>query len=259
MNLKEYFKKYTKQSKKGFTLVEAITVVIIMSIISTASISVFLSVRDTVRDTSNITTDQHRADQIEQFLRNEFQTASKIDLVELEGQAPKDFSPVKNDEYMLYNPENEQLIFKQYIEKTTPAGKVLDWKEKFIISDVKEVKISLCPINYDSASAGSIPYKMIYKLKTKNYVYSGGIVMGNSYLGDEGVFEHAGDVLSRIGSGVSSTNSDACDILWHKNKNADDPNDPYDVGIDFTKLQNGAAIIFHNEGTQILTTPPDTP
>ena len=110
MNLKEYFKKYTKQSKKGFTLVEAITVVIIMSIISTASISVFLSVRDTVRDTSNITTDQHRADQIEQFLRNEFQTASKIDLVELEGQAPKDFSPVKNDEYMLYNPENEQLI-----------------------------------------------------------------------------------------------------------------------------------------------------
>lgn len=255
MNLKEYFKKYTKQSKKGFTLVEVITVVIIMSILSTASVSVLLAIRDTVRDTSDLTTDQHRADQIEQFLRNEFQTASKVDVYELEAYQPKGYTPVKDDEFMFYNPETQQLVFSQCREKTTPSGTVLEWKDKFFITEVKDVVIDISPVNYDSAAAGNIPYKMIYKIKTKNYDYSGGIVIGNSYLGDDGVFTNAGAALVRLNTDVNSTNSDACQIHWHKEKNTEDPDDVYDQGIDFNKLQNGGAILFHNEGTQIISTP----
>ncbi len=255
MKLKEYFKKYTKQSKKGFTLVEVITVVIIMSILSTASVSVVLAIRDTVRDTGELTTDQHRADQIEQFLRNEFQTASKIDVYELEAFQPKGYTGAKDDEFMFYNPATQQLVFTECREETTPSGPVLKWKEKFFITEVKDVVIDISPVNYDSGATGDIPYKMIYKIKTKSYVYSGGIVIGNSYLGDDGVFTNAPDALVRLNTDVSSTNNAACQIHWHKEKNTEDPDDVFDQGIDFAKLQNGGCILFHNEGTQILPSP----
>ena len=191
MNMKEYFKKYTKQSKKGFTLVELIAVVVIMSIISTATVSIFLSVQTTVRDTGKLTTDQYSTTQMEKFIRNEFQTASNVDVYYWiaagssgEGVPADDFEPDTDDELLYYNNKSKQLVFKIYSDSSSSSNRL-------IIDQVEDVTIDICPLDYDAddSETDNMPYKLVYKVKTANYTYSGGIVLGNSHVSDSKAFE----------------------------------------------------------------------
>lgn len=192
MNMKEYFKKYTKQSKKGFTMVELIAVVVILSIISTATVSIFLAVQTTVRDTSKLTTDQYSTTQMEKFIRNEFQTASNLDIhywlaAGSSGEgSPSDFDADKDDELLYYNHQRKQLVFKLYSDASTASNKL-------ILDEVEDVTIDICPLDHDAedSETDNMPYKLIYKIKTKNYTYSGGIVLGNSRVSDSDTFESA--------------------------------------------------------------------
>ncbi|MBQ3692200.1 MAG: type II secretion system protein [Clostridia bacterium] len=186
MNMKDYFKKYTKNSKKGFTMVELITVIVILSIVSTATVSIFLSVQTTVRDTSTLTTQQYTTTQTEKFIRNEFQTATQVDIHDFEGGKASDFTPKANDEIFYFDSQHKQLVFKQYTSPTTANNKL-------VIDQVQDVVINICPL--DATASGTdttnMPFKMIYKIKTDSYTYSGGIVMGNCHVSDSNTFGSA--------------------------------------------------------------------
>lgn len=220
MNMKEYLKKYTKQSKKGFTMVELITVIVIMSIISTATVSIFLSVQTTVRDTSKLTTQQYTTTQMEKFIRNELQTASKIDVHDLNTYpfGPNDLTLEKDDEFMYYDGGTQQLTFMI----TNESGNA---NPKLIIDEVEDVTFDICPVDFEAADPDGLAFKCIYKVHTTNYDYSGGIVLGNSCVGDEGTFESASMMF---GGNVAH-------VHWDKDDSDGD---------------NGKCITFHSLGTQ---------
>lgn len=228
MNMKEFFKKYTKQSKKGFTMVEVIAVIIILSIISTATVSVFLSVQTTVRDTSKLTTQQYTTTQMEKFMRNELQTASSIDVREIIGGLPDGVEYKENDEYLYYDPNTMQLIF-------SVCDSIGNYKNKLIIDQVEDVTIDICPINFSSTDTSNMPFKLIYKVKTTSYTYSGGIVLGNSYVDDADTFASASHLFADLGGNIAK-------VHWHKNESDGTPGSD-----DYT---NDYSITFHAVGTQ---------
>lgn len=228
MNMKDFFKKYTKQSKKGFTLVEVIAVIVILSVVSTVTISVVVAVQKTVKDTGDITTQQFSTTQVERFIRNEFQTASKIDVHDFDGDAPMDFYASANDKFLYYDPEVEQLHFKTFTDASNSVFTLT-------IDQVKDVLIDICPVDTTAADKKGMPYKLIYKIKTDTYTYSGGIVLGNSISGDDDTYKSA----EKIFEGENSAT-----IHWSSETDGDNnypENDPY-------------CITFHSIGSQIKVT-----
>lgn len=228
MNMKEYFKKYTKQSKKGFTLVELIAVIVILSVISTATISVFVAIQSTVRDTGDITTQQFSSTQLERFIRNEFQTASKIDVHDYAAPSgstqklPQNFSAKKNDEYVCYDPDAKQLKFVRYIDEPSAGGVVPS--NILVIDNVEDVVFDICPLDTTAASTKGMSYKLIYKVKTDSYTYNGGIVLGNSHDGDADTFESAKTLFTKTGADGKEVSANAATIHWCTDT---DENDDY--------------------------------
>lgn len=180
MNFDNIIKKYRKPSKKGFTLVELIVAVAIMAIVSGATLTVFLMVQDVSRDASNLTVDQYNTTTMERFLRNEFQTASKIDI-----GAYTDFrdgglfaSKVNaNDEFMMFDVNRHTVSFAR-------ADKDKHWQSLLTIDDVKQASITISPIDCEATQKSGQNYKAFYKITTSHYEYSGGIVLGNCVVGD---------------------------------------------------------------------------
>lgn len=179
MNLRDFFKKYKTQSKKGFTLVEMIATICVISITSTAILSVFLMVRDTIESTGDITSNQHSSGQVERFIRNEFQVASGVDAY----VADSSFNPTgctlaKDDEWMVYDSGAKCVYFKKVVDD---AGTI---QTLLTIDNVWSVHVEIKPLNQtiDPAAAVGTKVKMIYTIETesKEYTYSGGIVLGNS-------------------------------------------------------------------------------
>ena len=84
MNYKDFFKKYKNPSKKGFTLVEVVAVIVILAIVSGATLSVFIMVHQITRDAKTITINQYNTTQLESLIRHEFQAASNIDIMTLD-------------------------------------------------------------------------------------------------------------------------------------------------------------------------------
>jgi len=228
MNMKEYFKKYTKPSKKGFTLVELIAVIVILSVISTATVSVFVAIQTTVRDTGDITTQQFNTTQLERFIRNEFQTASKIDVhdygspdgSEDEKKIPLNFSAKKNDEYVCYEPGTKQLMFVRYIDDPSAGGVVPT--NILVIDKVEDVVFDICPLDTTAASTKGMSYKLIYKVKTDSYTYNGGIVLGNSHDGDADTFGSAKTLFTKTDPSGNEVSANAATIHWSSNEAEND-------------------------------------
>ncbi len=175
VGFKDYFRKRGK-SKKGFTLVEMVVTVAILAIVSTVTVQALFAVSDTFRNSSKITTNQYTTTQMERFIRNEFQVASKVDIT---GTLPT--SGDKYDEYMMYDATNKKVVFKKV---TTDGGGA--YEDYLSLDGVKTVNISIFPM--DVGTGGSDRYKLTYEIDTEEYKYSGGIVMGNVTSGDaEGI------------------------------------------------------------------------
>lgn len=188
MNLKDFFKKYKQQSKKGFTLIELIAVVCILAITSTAIVSVFLMVRNTVSDTGEITADQYTSGQMEKFIRNEFQVASKVDVYDVDtGFVPSSpFSAVKNDEWMVYDASVKSVYFKKTIDD---AGTI---RTLLTIDNVENVHIQIYPLDSTVADPTGSKLKMVYTIESESFTYSGGIVIGNTSVNEDGNLDNWG-------------------------------------------------------------------
>ncbi len=205
MNFKDYFRG-KRNSKKGFNLVEMMAVIAILAIASTATISVFLAVQTTVRDTSKLTTQQFTTTQVERFFRDQLQIASNVDIYLSDPSVDGDFVPdfenglttQKDDEYIYLevvhkdgdesnNDPNNLTGRLHFVKYTDGEGNT---RGLLTVDDVEEVSITICPLNYDAYLAGEdiedMNLKLMYKIKTKNYTYSGGIVMGNAFAADSG-------------------------------------------------------------------------
>ena len=151
-----------------------------MAIVSGATLTVFLMVQDVSRDASELTVTQYNTTTMETFLRNEFQTASKIDVA-----AFTDFregglfaSTVNvNDEFMMFDSNRHTVSFAR-------ADKNKQWQTLLTIDDVKQASITISPLNCESTDRKGQPYKAFYNITTTHYVYSGGIVLGNCIVGD---------------------------------------------------------------------------
>ncbi len=216
MGFKDYFRKRGK-SKKGFTLVEMVVTVAILAIVSTVTVQALFAVRDTFRNSSKITTNQYTTTQMERFIRNEFQVASKVDIT---GTLPTSGTTKKYDEYMMYDATNKKVVFKKV---TTDGGAYEDYLS---LDGVKTVNISIFPMaKVTGTPEGDDRYKLTYDIDTEEYQYKGGIVMGNVTYGDaEGI-------------AANLTNKDGKTITW-KDGSSD----------------NGLYITFHSE--TMTTTPP---
>lgn len=77
MNLKDFFRKYKSNEKKGFTVIEVLAVVVILSITSTAIVSVFMAVHKSVRETGTITSEQYHITQVERLFVMNFKLVQK--------------------------------------------------------------------------------------------------------------------------------------------------------------------------------------
>lgn len=188
MTIKDFFKRYKNNSKKGFTIIEVLAVVCILAIASTATISVFLAVQTTVRDTGEITTDQHSTTQVERFIRNEIQVGSNIDCYYLDTSAYVPDSAVsgeleQNYECIMYDPTTKSVIIKKITEdKSTYTTS--DFKQLLSIQNVEKMTIHIYPINQGSATNvddyEGKKLKLVYTIEATDYTYSGGMVIGNS-------------------------------------------------------------------------------
>ena len=199
MKLKDFFKRYKSADKKGFTLVEMIAVVAVLAITSTATISIFLAVRNTVVDTSQVTTDQFNTSQIENYIRNELQVATNVDIYEKAGASsftpnyPSGYTVQDGDECMAFDPTNECVYFMKYSETEGI------FKTRLRIDSVESVKISIAPLNYQAAllyqaavDAGTAPatnpverdrLKLFYEIRGLDFIYDGGMVLSNTKAG----------------------------------------------------------------------------
>ena len=152
MNMNDILKKYRKPSKKGFSLVELIVVVCIVSIVSAATLSVFLMVQDVTRDASKMTIEQYNTTQMERLIRNELQVASNIDITnkttfkKVGGIFPSGAKVEKDDEYMIYDEALGKITFMR-------ADENLDFKAVFSITDIKEVSFTIAPLSDSLAEA----------------------------------------------------------------------------------------------------------
>lgn len=199
MKFKDFFRRYKGRDKKGFTVIEMIAVVAILAITSTATISVFLAVRDTVRDTGQVTTDQFNISQIEKYIRNELQVASELDIYDRDGTTNNPVVPTgrslkEDDEYMVYDATNKCVHFIRMVNE----GGTLKPKTRLTIDSVSYVSIKITPVNYKAIQdyqaaidaggtatdpAKKKPLKLFYEIKGKSFTYSGGMILNNTKAG----------------------------------------------------------------------------
>lgn len=180
MNFKDIVRGYKKPSKKGYTLVELMVVVALLTIVSGATLTVFLMVQDVTRDAGNITTDQYNTTQMEKMIRNEFQACSNVNVVGLaemqDGGAF--FDDIKEgDEYMMYDPVAKRVMFMRFEDGNTQVPKT-----KLTIDGVRTATISIAPLDINATTSQNQPFKLFYSIQTEHehYVYSGGIVLSNT-------------------------------------------------------------------------------
>lgn len=238
MRFKDFFKKYKGRDKKGFTVIEVLAVVVILSITSTATITVFLAVRNTVADTSNVTTEQFNVSQVEKFIRNELQVASKVDIYNKSAlgdfsEYPSSGTPVKDDECMVYDPVNDCVYFNKFDGS--------NWKIRLTLTSVEEVKIHITPVNYKEAqdyqaaeSAGTSAVnntkgtnlKLFYEINGTSFTYNGGMVLGNTKAGQDGNMTWYSD---------ASKPPYCAELVWNKTDSAG---------------TNGLCLNFHSESAE---------
>ena len=195
MKFKDFFKKYKAADKKGFTLVEMIAVVAILAIMSGATISVFIAVRQSVVNTSKVTTDQFSISQVENYIRDELQVATNIDIYEknASGNAPAypaSYVVQDGDECFYFDSSEKCVYFMKYSEAESK------FKSKLRIDSVKSVTIEIVPVDYQAAldyqaaqvagtAPATVPYrkqplKMFYTIEGDAFTYTGGFVLSNT-------------------------------------------------------------------------------
>jgi len=235
MNIKDFFRRYKNNEKKGFTVIEVLAVVAILAITSTAVVSVFMAVHKSVKETGTITTEQFHITQVERFIRNEFQVASHVDVFDLDTTTytpnftAVGYTPVQDDECMVFDQANKCVYFKKYNETTSTYVVALT------LTNVEEVHLTICPYDYaavtggaSSASVDGMKLKLIYEIVATDYTYSGGIILGNTAAGvDDNMAQYAG-----------TTPQYTAKLLWNQ---------------DTTNLSNNKCISFHSEKTAIVS------
>ncbi len=236
MNMNDILKKYRKPSKKGFSLVELIVVVCIVSIVSAATLSVFLMVQDVTRDASKMTIEQYNTTQMERLIRNELQVASNIDITnkttfkKVGGIFPSGAKVEKDDEYMIYDEALGKITFMR-------ADENLDFKAVFSITDIKEVSFTIAPLSDSLAEASQkVPYKIFYTITTSKYDYNGGMMLSNT-------------VVKGSGGGAATQDkswSYATTLFGNTQKTLKWTKDSAD---------NSYVICFHRNVTEVATTP----
>lgn len=232
MNFKGVFKKYKKHSKKGYTLVELMVVVALLTIVSGATLSVFLMVGDVTRDAGDITTDQFNVTHMEKLIRNEFQSCSNVNVVRLaemqDGGAFFDDIEA-GDEYMMYDANVKRVSFVRY--EYNEGHTQLNANTKLTIDGVRSATISIAPLDIGAASPQGQPFKLFYSIQTEHehYTYSGGIVLSNT--------EYNGS----NDESMKRTLADSKSIQWLAAEDNDD---------------NTYVVSFHKEGTSVDITPP---
>lgn len=231
MNLKDFFRRYKNNEKKGFTVIEVLAVVVILSITSTAIVSVFMAVHKSVRETGTITSEQFHITQVERFIRNEFQVASNIDVFDID---PTSFTPnltttsrsaEQDDECMVFNPARKCVYFKKY---DADAG---EFKLALTVTNVEKVNLTICPYDYNATVNGGAldgkPLKLIYEIIATDYTYSGGMILGNTNVGE------GADLKEYELAEPPYT----VQILWDQ---------------DATNIWNSKCIYFHSEKTEVV-------
>lgn len=190
MKLRDFFRRYKKKDKKGFTVVEMIAVVAVLAITSTASISIFIAVRNEVVQTSHETTDQFNISETEKYIRNELQVASAVDIYQRVGtsnvpQLPSGKTLEPNDEFIIFDSAEGCVYFVKVNEAKA-------YETKLKISDVKSVSLNISPVNYKQAKTGGSPadvagskLKLVYKIQGPSEVFefSGGMILNNTRAG----------------------------------------------------------------------------
>ena len=234
MNLKDFFKRYKSNEKKGFTVIEVLAVVAILAITSTAVVSVFMAVHKSVKETGNITTEQFHSTQVERFIRNEFQVGSSVDVFDLDpltftpSFTAAGYTPVENDECMVFDQANKCVYFKKYSEATNSYNVALT------LTNIEEVHLTICPYDYaavtgtggSSQSIDGMKLKLVYEIVATDYTYSGGIILGNTAAGERGNMENYATTDPKY----------TAKLIWNQ---------------DSTNLTNNKCVCFHSERTAI--------
>lgn len=224
MNYKDFFKKYKNPSKKGFTIMEVIAVVMILAIVSGATLSVFVMVHQITRDAKSITINQYNTTQLESLIRHEFQAASNIDVITLDLiNGTYKSKVIEDDEFIYYDPTLKQVSFIRADSYKSFKDGTGAYHTVFVISDVKKMTISVSPINNQASTAGQ-PYKLFYKIETSKYDYSGGLVLNNTSESKDSSMANCRTLL-----GTTSPS-----LTWYK------PDDDTVVNSD-----NGYVVYFH--------------
>ncbi|MDE7390754.1 MAG: prepilin-type N-terminal cleavage/methylation domain-containing protein [Lachnospiraceae bacterium] len=224
MMFKKYFSK--KNSKKGFTLVEVIAAVAVLSIISGATISIFLAVQKSVSHTSEITVDQYNTTQVERFIRNEFQVASGVTI-----DTTVPVSGDKDDMICYYDAGQKRVCFSRVM---VDGG---NYEDYLTIDSVESVQIKFNKLDISTnPDAGSKPYRMTYVIDTLDYQYSGGIVLGNTCPDDGASFDNMAGGLPDTGATIN----------WGDDNSSGTPV-PYST--------NSTVIKFHSEVAAEVSTP----
>lgn len=230
MNYKDFFKKYKNPSKKGFTLVEVVAVIVILAIVSGATLSVFIMVHQITRDAKTITINQYNTTQLESLIRHEFQAASNIDIMTLDLINGTYKSKVlEDDEFIIYDPTLKQVSFIRADKYKSFKDATGAYHTIFTISDVKKMTISVSPMNNQSSTAGQ-PYKLFYKIETSKYQYSGGLVLNNTS-------ESKDDSMVNCRS-IPELNTTSPSLVWYKP-------DPNPDGTEVVNKDNTYVVYFH--------------
>lgn len=158
-------------SKKGFTLVELMTVVAILAITSGAMLTVFIMVHSVARDASEVTVNQYQTTQMERYIRNELQTANSIDFLGLSEVMDEDYGAEPGDEFLMYDSTRKSVVFMRADDDGI-------FQALLTIDDVSEATINISPLN--AAEPSGNPYKLFYKITTSHYDYTGGMLLGNT-------------------------------------------------------------------------------
>lgn len=173
LRFRDFFKR-RKNSKKGFTVVEMVATVCVISIISAVTVQIVFSVQSTVRNSGEITTNQYKTTQVEKFIRNEFQVSTAVNWVD-SGVPTGGTGTREDDEIMYYDSTAKTVVFKK---TTADDGTYEDYLK---VESVDSVTIKIYPMN---ATNPESPYKLVYEIDAGAYQYKGGVVLSNTKAND---------------------------------------------------------------------------
>ena len=212
MDYKKLLRKYTKQSKRGLSLVELVATIAILAISSGAVFSVYLMVQQITRDASEITINQYNITQMERLIRNELQVASNIDvdlLTNYQRYGTHFDDIVENDEYMMYDSVRREVVFMRADSSGT-------FNRVFTVSDVSDVSLSVTPLNDIAANKNEMPYKLFYKITTQHYVYSGGFMLNNTSIGSDDSMKSVGSTSRTLEWSEVPTTDNNFVLFYHR-------------------------------------------